>query len=236
MTLTLFKSSDREVDGFVLMLALIFNDLKPITWFANQMLKGDRSRSGSDVDAYRGEVSGFKDWTNRHVLSLLHELMNLIKENKTLLGRPVIDQCVAQLPSAIKPHWRTLLAVALTDERSSDPFGKYLIRVRNNVGYHYYQTKDLLGGYDNHFFKVRPAKVSEFAYASRGQTLQACRFYFADAAVQAYLMRVIDPTGELFQEARRTTEQVGKVLFYFVEAYLKIRKRQIGNTRTGRKE
>lgn len=50
------------------------------------------------------------------------------------------------------------------------------------MAFHYYQAKVLLTGYEAFFRDAKPTPYNEFAFASIGRSLEATRFYFADAA------------------------------------------------------
>ena len=83
-------------------------------------------------------------------------------------------------------------------------------------------------GYEGFFDQKKVTERNRVAMSSIGTTLEATRFYFADAAVQQAYTKDVDPGGDLFHLSNRFLKTVLHVaLRGFVEAYLVIRANQL---------
>ena len=75
-------------------------------------------------------------------------------------------------------------------------------------------------GYEGFFDQKKVTERNRVAMSSIGTTLEATRFYFADAAVQQAYTKDVDPGGDLFHLSNRFLKTVLHVaLRGFVEAY-----------------
>jgi hypothetical protein len=226
-----FLSGDGSVHQFVLMLALIFNDLKSLHWFAHQTERGNGNKTGAVDDLYQAQVNGVRDWINRQMISALNELLVLVSKSDDVIESPEFQKCLEACPPNARARWSSIAGAAEKQQsQAKSSLGRFLRFVRNNVGYHYEHTELLRKGYQKHFVEFRPLGVSEFAYASLGNTLETTRFFFADAASQALMRRVLDPTGELFDAAGAAVLDVNVALRSVVEHYLRLRSEQLGTS------
>ena len=69
----------KEVCGFVLSLALIYNDIKNINLFF-EILKGSKPQGSFIERKDWGEYNGITKFLDRLIIGSLHELFNLIKK------------------------------------------------------------------------------------------------------------------------------------------------------------
>lgn len=122
-----------------------------------------------------------------HVLriqaAVLHELLRLMRVNSQQLKDPVFGQILQTLPPAARKRWHAMVAVA-TDKPSNHPFAKALEFIRNKVASHY--DAALIG---QAFARLAPAEPPAL-FMSRGATLGASRFHFADAAVDSFVLQM----------------------------------------------
>ena len=217
-----FNSSAPSVDAFVLSLALAFNDFKGLEWWATQLEKGDPKEA--KVSPYHGQFNGMRIQVTRLSLASVHELLQAIAaahKNHTV-EHPAFVQALDIMTPASRANWEDVVAVVLgRDARHDKVFLNWLVRLRNNAAFHYYQPKALHGGYKQYFAEAAPSDHNRFAYASLGKSSEASRFYFADAAVGA----VYDDE-ELIAAARALRRPISILLYTVVEAYLYTRNRK----------
>lgn len=224
------KSGNRDVDGFVLSLALAYNDLKSIGWTHYQV---DRHRpSQMRADPVAGQISGMTVWVMRMSMAIFHELLKLVRkaDQEGWLKSPEFQAALDLLDPDARGLWDAFVGVAVDKDGDSvvgdaAKLRKYLMLVRNNVSYHYDQPTALQKAYDAYFFERPRDEFNEAAYASLGKTLEATRFYFADAAASQYYdsadkresFQIVDPLRPLVNGALRTV----------VRAYLESRHRAL---------
>jgi hypothetical protein len=225
-----FNSSDRKVDAFVLMLAHVYNEIKVPYWIARLMKTAKEADGVPLLSGYRGQISGFEEWVNRQVSSVSHELLKLLDKERDLLESDILKKCVSLMGPAARRSWRNLVAASRGDDTAMNPVKAYLVRIRNNVGFHYYQPKSLLAGYDDHFFRRQdiPTAIRDLAYASIDNNMEGTRFFFADAAAQSYTRHLEDPDGTLYNETNEVIHEMNVALFSMVQVYLLVRTKRLG--------
>lgn len=184
-----FRADDKvpqDLCNFILTLALIYNDCKNLI-YAYMVTAEARPKGGFVRNRLWGASSGVQFHIFRAVISLLHELFNLIRSNKSLLKQPFFKSVVRQIDPSARKAWETVVAVAL-GSTPSDTLGKSLLLVRNKMSFHY-DGKAIFIGYGHHFLKSE--HLDERAYISRGNSMKESRFYFADAAAIGYLRSIV---------------------------------------------
>src|SRR6267143_4538562 len=117
--------------------------------------------------------------------------------------------------------WQALVDVA----RGATPagrLGKRLLLIRNKVFFHYDQ-KAIFAGYAEHF--LGPRKQDDRAYVSRGQSMRATRFFFADGAVTGYLSAVMgsETAGALADEIADIIVSINHGLMLIVGQFIQRR-------------
>ena len=219
-----FRSDDRDVDAFILSLALAYNDYKGLQWLLFQLDKG-KPADLTTVTSYNGQFFGMKIHATRLTLAFLHELVDAIKTASIdgVLERDQFVKNKAYMSRDDFDRWQELVDVAIGGkEAPARGFLVWLERVRHDAVYHYYQPKELLQGYLTHFDPEEPKPSNRYAYASLGTTMEETRFFFADAAVG---MSYEDK--ELIEKSGELGKHVNDVLRSVVAAYLRLRTDQL---------
>lgn len=174
------KTNDK-LDGFVLALALAFNDLKLFGMVHYQLHQSPQAKA---ISPESGEHSGITCQVFRYVAAALHEVLKLIEKHQPLFTDPRFVQALGMLKRA-RPDW-DLLVAAVHDK----PLRSALERIRSNGTFHYYNTRDIVAQYRRHFFEAERVPENEAAYLSAGENTEQTRFYFADAAAWTLFRRV----------------------------------------------
>ena len=206
--------------NFILALALIYNDCKDII-SAVVLLHDSRPDGPSKISRIWGAYYGIEWHLLKIFVSLLHELFNLIRENKDLLEHPLFTEIVRLLRSKARQNWRDLVAVALGATPKSE-LGRILLLVRNKVSSHY-DLKCLAKGYSDYF--LGKEQIHDRAYVSRGNSMSESRFYFADAAVQGYLFELIGKKNfdQFMRHSTELFEQLNVSLMSIVDKFIQKR-------------
>lgn len=175
------RGADKELWRFILSLALAFNDLKNFHYVLFQILKVDGHAVRAKEPGHFGQLSGMGIQLSRLVASVVHELLELIRNHKKLIATPPFQRLLAKLPAKPRRRWQAVVDVAFHDATHNSTASHHLMRLRNSVGFHY-APKVIAKGYES--FLANPRAVNDRAVSSVGTTLQASRFYFADAAAE----------------------------------------------------
>lgn len=219
----LLRGPDDAVGQFFLALALGFNDLKGLV-FADETLKNLGAPPPAEVSPHAGQFFGMRVQIFRWMAGLVHEVIALIKKQESALASAELQELVRTLRKEHRDCWTMLVAVAKGHPGRATAESKLLVQIRNNVAFHYYDPKMLARGYANVFTSPNDER-QRAAMVSLGPTMQATRFYFADAAAQA-AMRAIG-TGTINAEADERIALLAQIanqaLAPLVEAFVRSR-------------
>jgi len=187
------KIIPQELCSFILALALAYNDYKHYTMDFAMLIKS-QPKENPQKDSAWGEYAGIKLHIVRLHVGFVHELFQLIQNNKDILSHDFFNEIVRVLNKKARKSWETLVEAALATEvtpKKSNP----LFMIRNKVAFHY-DAKELLAGYQKGFLK--DGKISQNACISEGNELTSSRFYFADLAIQGYLEKELSGDADRF--------------------------------------
>lgn len=219
-----FRGKDdvpQAVCNFVLALALIYNDCKNAI-YAHVAIALSKPAGEPQRNKVWGSIGGVQFHAFRAVAGILHELFNLIRDNEDVLHDAFFDALVNKyLHPKSRTAWLALVEVAF-DATPTDKLGKQLLLLRNKVFFHY-DSKAIFAGYTQHF--LGPEKQDNRAYLSRGDSMRATRFFFADAAATGYLRAIVgsETAGELTKELGDVIETINYGLMMIVGTFIQRR-------------
>lgn len=206
--------------NFILTLSLIYNDCKDAIQ-AHVALAGARPEGRPQKTRAWGATSGAQFHVFRAVAGLVHELFDLISDNRAILNDPFFISLLRQLHPKSRRAWQALANVAC-DAAPTDQLTKKLSRLRHKILSHY-DPSEIFRGYRQHF--LGPTRRDDRAYVSRGDTMRATRFYFADAAGTGYLDLLVgsDQADELKSEIGDVIDQINHGVMMIVRAFIQQR-------------
>jgi len=220
----------QHVCNIVLTLALFYNDYKDIL-FASIALADSKPAGSFKKTRLWGAHSGMEFHAIRLQIGLLHELFKFIRDSGDALDHPIMSKVERQLNPAYREAWQSLLQVA-KGATPADEFGRSLLRIRHKVVFHY-DPQEVFRGYKHQFIAVQGS--DERPFISRGTSMSATRFYFADAAVVGYLRAIEGDAGadEVYKNLSGLVRTVNMSLKTVVETFIQLRG---GAYRTHREE
>jgi hypothetical protein len=175
------------VCDFVLALAVIHNDYKDLV-LAYALLTDVQPPEPEKISADRGQFAALQIHVIRLHVSLVHELCRLIDRQAHVVQHPAFLDVIRRLDRRAREKWQSLVNAAGTKPKD-DELTKVLLLLRNQTSSHI-DPEEISRGYRHAF-----VKLGKKPYVSRGATLKNTRFYFADAAVTAYLVELVGGTG-----------------------------------------
>jgi hypothetical protein len=206
----------KDVCDLVLSLALAFNDFHDLL-VTHDILNGVWPTDDSTPTPELGEFNGFSYHLFRAHLATLHELLNLLQKNSSLLADRSLAAVVKKLQPKAKIAWSSVVGVATGTNSEASDLTKFLIFARNKVAFHY-SRKEIGGG-----FRTAFVGTGRQPYVSRGNTLATSRFFFADASAEDYMRMKANDLGvpDTFTAAidliRDVTFAVHQVVFTFIK-------------------
>lgn len=208
----------REECGFFLALAEIHNDLKDVV-LGQALLAEVPAPDPTIPSTHRGQYGGLEAHLLRILIGIMHELLEVIRNHPTVVSGQLFKEVHRLCPKQGKGAWRAITDAA-ANELSTDPLNKALFLVRNKVSFHY-DVKELLRGYRQAFSQTRFG----VPMLSRGNSMQESRFYFADAASQAYLFELTgaDGASPVFSWSTDLSSQVNHALHWLVLKFIEVR-------------
>ena len=224
-----FQALDKDeqaVCNFILMLALIYNDFKDLSWAYVHMEKCKPPMIPLPTPTpYIGQYTGM----NLHLTKLFHSLLfafaELIKNNLDVLNHQLFAEILKQIHKDNKSNWNRLVSFSKgeTDENDAELYEISRL-IRHNLAFHYHQPKFLSGGY-NHFFSKKDTPTNQNAFISYGASLEATRFYFADAAVQGCFEQNIskEKAGRLNPTLKDISGKINETLHNIITSFIQLR-------------
>jgi len=192
-----------DFDSFFLILALIFNDIKGLVYF-DRFVKLKKPANLNIVSGENGEYFGLNTQIFKMAASNLFEFMMLLEKNRNIIDSDKFLSYLRKLSNDNKSLWNLLYHVVFSKDEILVPdkldFKNILIQIRSNVSFHYYQSgKPLANGFREHFFKNSKINKEsrDYAYYSIKQSaFDENRFYYADAAITAYISKILNDAGD----------------------------------------
>ncbi|MCF7832539.1 MAG: hypothetical protein K9N05_03040 [Candidatus Marinimicrobia bacterium] len=215
---------NKEICGFVLALSVIWNDIKNLDLFIENLNNFQLSlKEKYDVySSIRGEISGITYSFLMKSVSTINELFYLIRKSNKVLKNENYKKIIKQMRNQNRTHWLEIVDIArmnANDHKNNDTapseFKNILILIRNNVGFHY-SSKELLGGYILEY-----NESNKIPYISRGNSMKESRFYYADASVQAYYESKIK--SDLYSQLNLIRKEVNNSIMNLVTQFINLR-------------
>ena len=215
--------------GFTIALAVAFNDLKDMAWAIYQLRKGE-PQPPYLVSPYHGQWRGMYSAMGRYSAGFMTELGKCIAAAhkmgllETAAFKAAVMRAATTAPGAAAAWGQLVIAFTVRDEKGLvDPVAHFLKQVRDN-SFHYGhedEFKMLARGYRGRFgAEVMPDRSNGKAYASLGVTQEATRFYFADAAMGAFMESKTKEHALSPSDFATFGKNVGVALRYIVEGLL----------------
>ncbi|MEK7081168.1 MAG: hypothetical protein AAB902_02160 [Patescibacteria group bacterium] len=218
-----------KFNDFFLTLAVVFNDLKDLDFFEQLVIGKYRKPPFEERTVHSGEFGGILTHTRKIFISNLREFFEFLKENKEIIYSAEFKDVLSKTNRDIEQRWNNIVDIALNNETTNiKDFTQYLIEVRNNAAFHYYQPGGLRKAFCNFFYKKDKIKQNELAYYYIGENTATTRFFYADAAVQEYLRSTGKENAHEFNY--KYNKEIGSILgdititiLRLLKAYLKNR-------------
>ncbi|MDB5038838.1 MAG: hypothetical protein JWQ35_2366 [Bacteriovoracaceae bacterium] len=180
------KTEFSKLDGFVVSLALIFNDMKTfiLLW---EVLRENSPAPAKDKKGskHHGQFFGFNQHLFRLQASAFKELTELIAKHRDLFKSSIWERTLKKLNAKDLARWENLVSLSIGKEGSdkwAKELGIFLTKIRTHGGFHYHYIKPIKSAWQR-FFKDS-APHSEYAYVCYGKNYEESRFFFADAVFQ----------------------------------------------------
>ncbi len=220
-----------QMDAVIVALALAYNDLKDAHWlvkFLDDHQPEDTHKANSEL----GQWSGMREHAGRMITAISLEILAAIEtaDDAGVFADATFVRATKLLKPSSRRRWREVLALSHS-KGGDDPVKRFLVRVRNNIAYHYYEPRHLMRGYQKHFFDSAQSALTARAFLSLGRTMGTTRFFFADAAAQA--ATTLLATDEIIKRSREYLLSLNEAVRNLVEAYLHLRFRQYRRQRKG---
>jgi hypothetical protein len=212
-------------DDFFLVLAYIYNDLKGLTFFQIQMTEKYRVPRPGEITYHAGEYGGFNLQLYRIVIATIHEFFEFLKKNKGILSTGKFYLIKNKLSPQSQKIWSEIVDIALGKIPESSNFTNVLLRIRNNIAFHYFDAnKNLRKGFIDRFFKKERTELNgnQYAYYAFGKEMAHTRFFYADAAAQEFIFNVSQDTADTnFQDViGPVIHNMNETLFSLLKEYI----------------
>ena len=208
---------DQMVCDFVLVLALVFNDLQSVIW-ARDKLRNLTEGKKFIYSKTWGLIGGLHIISWRYVCGIFNELIEAIRSNKIVFDKSIWKRLLAKIPKEDQENWNEVLN--LTQESGGkDSVFRILRQYRHNIAFHYYGSgKHLRSGLKK--YSIDNPNVG--CLLSRGDNILSTRYYFADAAAQQYMALVADEN-TFDRNLAEPAKKLARLLRNLVESFIFVR-------------
>jgi len=212
----------QDLCDLILSLALAYNDLRDTTQGVIY-LSGLQDGLGRSPTPKLGLVAGWKNTLTRIQFGFVRELLCLLVENQEAVESPKFQELIRKLSPRVRESWSSLLD-AVNERDTKNPMTKTLIRIRNKVAFHY-EAGELGRGYSSAFLSGTKSPGYTVPFVSRGSVMHETRFYFADAAAQAYMVdRVSDrDAAEFVHAVGELLSDINLALYHLITTFINSR-------------
>lgn len=191
----------QTVCDLVLALSLFYVDFKD-SIVCYEALTKTKPKGDFAVRKEWGAYCGMEQHVARYQLGLIHELLKLIAAHRSAVRHQFMQAVVRTLDVRARTAWKAIADVA-TDKASTSLLARNLHMARNKISFHF-DARALGGAYRRRFVE---GDAGEAPMLSRGTTMEASRFYFADATAQEFLNRQFSEEG-----SDLTADQLGAMI------------------------
>jgi len=191
----------QELCNFVLTLSLIWNDAKNLMLYyehINDVQPNNQTITKPEdtpTTPLWGETSGIKNFIEKMLIAIIHELFSLIKNSENVIKSKSFHEIIRQLHTSDRKFWEIIEQFVFDAAASNTPLGKAILMIRHKIANHY-DKDELFKGYHRKFIASNNNPI-----ISRGNSMTEQRFYFADAAAQEYCLSHQEKvSSEVFQK------------------------------------
>jgi hypothetical protein len=208
------KPQEKETREIILVLSLMFNDMKDLVYLHYQLNKG--ACVSKVVSRYRGQWTGMQEHAFRILMSTFREVLETFQKNSSVFNSVEFVRSLNMLSPENKSRWHELQALAHQRDAELKGFLKLLVQIRGNFCFHYSDGSFLAQGFETFFDKEQTR-----AYMSLADTVKSTRFYFADAAYQGKLKALIPDLPKFQKQFLSYLEDVMTTLRFLIEYFFK---------------
>lgn len=215
-------TNNRELKGFIVMMATVFNDLKDLQILASEAT--DYSKDASRWSPVWGQANGIQRFCCKMSVSIIHEFLEFLKVNKTHLENIKVKKAIEQFKKDFPKGGREWddLVKASKEQKVKNSILSKIAQMRNNSSFHYYGTSMILKGMMDHISAVKKNQKepqSRFLYVSYGKTNEETRFYFADAAINHQYESLFEGAND--KEVHKYIRTIQKSIRFILENFIK---------------
>jgi len=182
------SKEEDNIEMFFLVLGLFYNDLKSFLFYlrpVREKLKALREGQGAKLEPNVdiGEYGGMETHLFRLIAATVYTFLEFLKGQGETLDSIKFGYIYDKLNRENKGRWDLIIGIAQGEDiTEAEEFIKILVRLRNNIAFHY-SEKELRAGYLDWFGSASEDRINDFAYYSLGSNMLKTRFFYSDAAV-----------------------------------------------------
>ncbi|MDO8514386.1 MAG: hypothetical protein Q7S50_02465 [bacterium] len=222
------SAEDEAFFGFLLTLAMIFNDFKGLI-LLNDTVQYAYKSEPPETNEHFGERAGIQVQLLKILYATVYEALVFIKDSKDIYDSNRVRQLLQRTSESTQLVWEMLNKIAHEESIDDERFNRFgelrdfLVKARNNVGFHYQTRKQLIAGYRTFFMtgiSAVPEEARKWAYRSvKNNDFNSSRYYYADAALQGYYVNLFGDE-KLAQQRTDETFRLVNLIVYAIHDLL----------------
>lgn len=224
-----------EEASLVIAFSAVYNHLRDFMWVHN-ILEENKPINEEKISTSNGQHLGMKIFVYQNLISILHELFVLLEKNKEAIELPFTSFIMKMQTKDSKSEWQILFDIANNKiQRTKDEYSKItncLIRIRNNIGFHFYTIKNYSIGFADY---LKDEKSNPAIYSSFGNNLLSTRFYFADAAIEHRINDSLEKNEIDLDTLLESLKMYNRLARFYIETFIKSHDLLLNGSRRDRK-
>lgn len=208
----------QEVCNLVLSLSVVYNDLRDTTLI--DLLLSEIQPAKSGITRESGQYAAFRINLLRIRAGFIYELLKLVERSKKALSHSSFKKLVGKLDNSKRASWETIEEIALGGKPSGS-LAQNLLFLRNKVAFHY-DAGEIFRGYQRKFCA---ASAVQEPMISRSGNMKGSRFYFADAALEEYMLGKLqsDSFEDYVKNENELARKINQALYGIVTRFPNLR-------------
>lgn len=197
------NKKDQEVYNLILSFTHFFNNLRD-TAIISQLVDSEVQEIEKTNNPKFGQFSGMKIFTDNLFFAFILEFMQLLKSNSKIFESNTFDRIIKSTNKKTQDGWKDLLKII---HNPNNKMYNTLLKLRNNLSFHYYQPKKLFEGYN-----IATKNSKNKMYISLRSRMSETRYYFYDLANQLAIYKIIEEDFSLEKWRKEIDGLVGLIL------------------------
>lgn len=202
------NDTDQKFYNLILSFTHFFNNLRDVSLISQLIISNLQNTKKTNSPEF-GQFGGMKIFADNLFFAFIFEFIQILKyrDTKKIIESDEFKKIISTINKNSQVSCKELLKIVY---HSNDRIYGTLLKLRNNLSFHYYQPKKLFEGYD-----LAAQNAENKMYVSLGSKMSQTRYYFYDLANQIAIYQIINENGFSISDWKREIENLVNLILSF---------------------